>query len=77
VQNVIPSIGAFGIGCEKLLIPRWWNTPITINVARAEFQIQLLPIPVVCIATSIFDFTATQSTPYAPIPFSQLDERNT
>jgi hypothetical protein len=29
------------------------------------------------IATSIFDFTGTQSTPYAPIPFSQLDERNT
>ena len=48
VQNVIPSIGAFGIGCEKLLIPRWWNTPITINVARVEFQIKLLPIPVVC-----------------------------
>jgi len=41
---VIPNIGAFGIRREKLSIPRRRNASIAINVARAEFQIQLLPL---------------------------------
>lgn len=39
VQNVIASIGSFGIGREKPLISLRRNAPIAINVARAEFQI--------------------------------------
>jgi hypothetical protein len=48
LQNVVPTILTLRISREKFLISHGWNTAVTIDIAAAKLQIQLVPIGIVC-----------------------------
>jgi len=56
------SVLAFGIGRDQFFIPLNGDTPIAIDIAATEPQVELLPVVTVCYR-SILDFTGTQFMP--------------
>ena len=68
---MVPSVLAFGMGGEQLLIPLDWDTPIAIDVAAVEPQTEMLPAA----AANILDFTGTQFMPCTRIPILSTSSR--
>jgi hypothetical protein len=48
LQNVVPTILTLRISREKFLISLGWNITVAIDIAGAKFQIQMVPIGIVC-----------------------------
>jgi hypothetical protein len=48
LQNVVPTILALRISCEKFLISLGWNTAVAVDLAAAKLQIKMTPIGIVC-----------------------------
>ena len=48
IQNVTPNVPAFGVGCEKVLVPFDRHAPVAIDVAAPESQVELLLVVSVC-----------------------------
>jgi hypothetical protein len=48
IQNVTPNVPAFGVGCEKVLVPFDRHAPVAIDAAAAESQVELLLVVSVC-----------------------------
>ena len=76
IENVAPSVLAFGMGGEQLLIPLDWNTPIAIDVAAVEPQVEMLPVVILSATANILDFTGTQFMPCTRIPILSTSSRS-
>ena len=48
LQNVAPTILAFGIGAEKFLISLSRHVPIAVDVTAAILRIEMMPVVIVC-----------------------------